>query len=93
VAHGLGFKTKSFLPQTQHWEDVNGKIGYKTRNLEIAQECNYLYCFTVPVQDTKCYHHDTPQDHEKTAGCWTVSKTLEMGKSCQLMILPSRENI
>jgi len=48
VAHGLGFKTKSFLPQTQHWEDVNGKIGYKTRNLEIAQECNYLYCFTVP---------------------------------------------
>lgn len=87
VAHDLGFKTKTFPPQTQHWEDVEGKIGFKTRNLEIASQCDELYCFSVPVRNTKCYHHETPQEHEKTAGCWTASKAHEMGKAWQLIVI------
>ena len=87
IAKGLGFQTIVYPPEGEEWKF------YKKRNLEIAQNCDELYCFSVPVHGTKCYHHNTPQDHEKTAGCWTASKALEWGKICQLMILPSRENI
>ncbi len=87
VANNLGFKTKPFPPQIKHWEDVGGKTGFKTRNLEIASLCDELYCFSVPFHTTKCYHHDTLQDHEKTAGCWTALKAAEMDKPCQLIVI------
>jgi len=82
IAKGLGFQTIVYPPEGEEWKF------YKKRNLEIANNCDKLYCFSVPVHGTKCYHHNTPQDHEKTAGCWTASKTFEMDKPCQLMVLP-----
>jgi len=88
VAINLGFETIVIPPQIKHWEDIDGKTGFMTRNLEIASMCDELYCFTVPLHNTKCYHHDTPQEHEKTAGCWTALKAADMGKSCVLEILP-----
>jgi hypothetical protein len=60
------------------------------RNLEIAEECDQLFCITIPVHDKKCYHHKPPQDHQKTAGCWTMNKALEMNKPCRLLITPKR---
>jgi len=84
VAHGLGFKTKAYLPEKEKWEF------YKKRNLKIASDCDELHCFSVPVHKTKCYHHDTPQEHEKTAGCWTACKAFDMDKPCQLIVIPSR---
>ena len=86
VANGLGFKTKAYCPEKEEWKF------YKIRNLEIANECDELHCFSVSVHKTKCYHHNTPQDHEKTAGCWTASKAFESGKSCQLVVIPLHTN-
>jgi hypothetical protein len=87
IAKGLGFLTKIIKPEVEDWNDVDGKIGYKTRNLKLAKECDKLYCFSVPVRKTKCFHHKQPQNHEKTAGCWTANKVLEDNKPVELIIL------
>jgi len=81
VAHGLGFKTKAYSPEKEEWEF------YKKRNLKIATQCNELHCFSIPVRNTMCYHHDKPMKHEKTAGCWTARKALAMNKLCQLVVV------
>ncbi len=60
------------------------------RNLEIANECDELFCISIPVHDKKCYHHKPPQEHQKTAGCWTMNKALEMNKPCRLLVTPKR---
>jgi len=61
-----------------------------TRNLEIANECDKLFCISIPVHDKKCYHHNPSQDHEKTAGCWTLRKASELNKPCRLLVTPNR---
>ncbi len=81
VAKGLGFHTETYMPEKNEW------TYYKKRNLQIAKDCDALYCFSVRVRKTKCYHHDTPQDHEKTAGCWTLDRASKMNKICQLIVL------
>ncbi len=84
IARGQYFKTEiydSILPEWKH---------YKERNLLISKNCDELYCISVPVHKIKCYHHDEPQDHEKTAACWTMKKALELKKVCQLMVTLQR---
>lgn len=86
IALGLRFAIKPIFPMG---------IGTKAnlaRNLEIAKECNELFCISIPVHDKKCYHHDPPQDHEKTAGCWTMNKVLELNKLCRLLVTPNRQH-
>jgi hypothetical protein len=82
----LGTNEKDYLPEVNDWNDVDGKIGYQTRNLKLATDCDVLYCFTIPWVKTKCYHHSTPQYHEKTAGCWTMKEALKMNKKCHLIV-------
>lgn len=85
IAQGLGLKTEVYKPKNQNWS------AFKARNLKIAKDCDELCCISVPVHKQKCYHHDGGlADHEKTAGCWTMRKALEMGKFCQLMVTPKR---
>jgi len=81
VAKDLGFKTEDYKPEKNEWEF------YKKRNLQLAENCDELYCFSVSVRKTKCYHHDPPQNHEKTAGCWTTNMAKNMNKPCQLIII------
>ncbi len=80
VAKGLGFQIQEYKPEKEEWKY------YKKRNLQIANDCDELYCFSVSVRKTKCYHHTTPQKHEKTAGCWTANKAMQMGKPCILIV-------
>jgi len=61
-----------------------------SRNLEIATECDELFCISIPVHDKKCYHHKPSQEHQKTAGCWTMNKALDMNKKCRLLVTPKR---
>ena len=89
IAHDLGYPTKIYKPEIEEWTPPNGKIGYKKRNLQIAKECEELYCFAVSLRKEKCYHHEIPQYHEKTAGCYTAQKAGELGKSTMLIVLPS----
>ncbi len=77
VAKGLGVKTndKDYLPESYDEE------GYLARNVKIAESCDMLYCISTSVHRRKCYHHgDVLQDHEKTAGCWTLNKAKELNK-------------
>ena len=82
VAKDIGFTIKEYKPEKKQWEF------YKKRNLQIANDCDELYCFSVSVRKTKCYHHNPPQNnHEKTAGCWTLEKASQMIKPCTLIVL------
>lgn len=80
VAKGLGFQIKEYKPKSENWR------AYKERNLQIAKDCDDLHCLSVPVHKQKCYHHEEPMEHEKTAGCWTMNKAMELDKSCQLIV-------
>jgi len=80
IANGLGFKTKVYKPEKEEWKY------YKKRNLLIAQECDEFHCFSVPVHKKKCYHHNEPEEHEKTAGCWTGIQVQALDKPCQLVV-------
>ena len=84
IALPLGFAVKPILPVGIGW-NFN-----KARNIEIAEECDELICISVPVHTEKCYHHVEPQNHEKTAGCWTLRKAKELDKYCRLLVTPSR---
>ena len=80
IAQTLGFNTMIIKPKSENWDS------YKERNLEIARYCDELYCISIPVHTEKCYHHKEPQDHQKTAGCWTMNKAIELGKDCKLLL-------
>ena len=84
IAENLGFEVLPFDPIKQKWSY------YRKRNIEIAEECDKLYCFTIPVKSKKCYHHDELMDHEKTAGCYTAQKAFELNKPCQLIVVLNR---
>lgn len=85
TAHELGYETKEYQPTGTSWEH------YKERNLQMAKDCDKLYCISTPVHFQKCYHHEglKPQDHEKTAGCWTMNKALEAKKPCKFLMTPT----
>jgi len=80
IAQGLGFQTKVYKPDKETWK------GFRERNLKIANDCDELHCLSIQVHKTKCYHHEEPQEHEITAGCWTMNKALELDKNCQLVV-------
>lgn len=84
IATGLGLKTEIHNPILSTWSE------FKKRNLIIADQCDELFCFTVPTRKTKCFHHNTVQNHEKTAGCWTARKAEQLGKPTKLIVLPNR---
>ena len=93
IAKGLGFQTKEYYPNNVGWEF------YRKRNLEMVKDCDQMICFSVPVHKIKCYHHTTWKNeteeeykkrtnHEKTAGCWTGNKMVELQKPYQLIVIP-----
>ena len=81
IAKNIGFKTREYKPEKEKWEF------FKKRNLQLAKDCDELYCFSVGVKHLKCYHHDSLQNHEKTAGCWTLEKAKQLDKPCTLIVL------
>lgn len=86
IAKDIGFTTQEYKPEKEQWEF------YKKRNLQIANDCDELYCFSVCVRKgkVKCYHHNPPQDHQKTAGCWTLEKAAQMIKPCTLVVISNK---
>lgn len=93
VARSMEFPTVTYHPEIQEWEPKNGK-GYKDRNLQIAIDCDQLYCISIPTHEIACYHHKNIEHklipHEKTAGCWTMNKAIELEKMCRLLVTPER---
>ena len=83
VAKDLNIQTLIFPAETFHWEDQDGKKGFKTRNIEIAENCDILYCFPAGTRDKKCYHCNL--DHQVGGGCWTLKKAKMLGKETKLI--------
>jgi len=88
VAQQLGFMIIEMLPRGTEW------TYYQERNLEIAKFCDELYCITIPYyKDSdriKCYHHKKLENHQKTAGCYTLEEAKKLGKKVTLYVTPIR---
>jgi hypothetical protein len=83
IAIPLNIKTTIYKPEIEQWEDKDGKRGYKSRNLLIAEDCDKLYCFPAGYRDRRCYHCD--QDHQVGGGCWTMWQARRIGKETKMM--------
>ena len=80
----LGFAIKPYLPYINTW------VGYQKRNIEMAKDCDELFCITTPKKKQKCYHHRPLQNHEKTAGCYTANIARKLNKPCKLIVTRQR---
>ena len=84
IANSLFYKTEIYHPLSNTW------IGYKERNIRLASDCDELFCITTPVHKSRCYHHFPPQEHQKTAGCFTLKHAKNFGKTTTLFVTPKR---
>jgi hypothetical protein len=81
VAKHMGLQIEEYKPKEKLWES------YKERNQKIALECDQIYCFATGLTKTKCYHHTKPENHERTAGCWTLRRVKELNKPTALVVV------
>lgn len=79
TARAYKLSTLEFKPQIQQWDDKEGQMGFKSRNLKIATECDKLVNIVVKEAGSYCYHCDE-MGHIKSGGCWTMKKAEEMMK-------------
>jgi hypothetical protein len=84
IAKRKGIKTKIFHPQVNRWYDAGNKIGFKSRNLMIATECDALICIPKRTQSKSCYHCHAIT-HEVTGGCWTAKIAKKLGKNVKIV--------
>jgi len=102
VADQLKIKKNIIKPEINQWDDswdvcgcgdaTHDKklMGYKSRNIKIAEECNILYCIVPYVDGSKCNHHKGEQDeidHPNNGGCWTRQYARKIGKETRLVII------
>jgi len=64
--------------------------GYKSRNIEIADTVDKLYCVVVQTKGNYCYHHrgkDVGNTHMANGGCYTMRVAKEKGKEVYLVFV------
>jgi len=84
LAKQMGIPTTIFRPEVEEWDPTSGMIGYKSRNLQIVNECDELYCFPCAIRDTPCYHCKTGK-HQVSGACWTMHRAMTAGKPIHLI--------
>jgi len=71
VADSMGVPKKIYNPDCNRWKDLDDGgltlTGYKSRNIEIAANCDVLYCFD-------------PVDRDWSGGMWTMNHAKKLGK-------------
>ncbi|MDG6933704.1 MAG: hypothetical protein JRN68_03300 [Nitrososphaerota archaeon] len=66
-----GCKTEICPPGVNEWKDKNGKAGFKSRNIKIAETSDILFV-VVPKASTICKHCGSNRPaHISNGGCWT----------------------
>ena len=73
------------MAPAKQWENKEGKVGYKIRNMKIAEKCDELICITTRTRREKCYHCNL--DHERTGGCWTMGYAKSLDKPTRLYVI------
>jgi hypothetical protein len=101
IADNLGIQKIIFAPEVNQWEDPpdgpqgESFVGYKTRNMMIAQTCDVLYCivphnnvgFNIIPYNPVCYcKHCEIWGHPTNGGCWTMKYANKIGKETHLEI-------
>jgi hypothetical protein len=76
--------------------NCNRLIGFKTRNKQIAQACDILYCI-VPMRyvgfNAESYppqlycKHCKVWKHPTNGACWTMKETKKLGKETHLVVI------
>ena len=97
IADKFGIEKEIFTPEVNQWNDKitwsqalgNIKIGYKSRNIKIADACDILYCIVPFNIKGRCWYHCDKMDysHIKNGGCWTLSKAEQFGKETHLVVI------
>ena len=65
-------------------------IGYKSRNIKIAETCDVLYCI-VPYYYTSMFptycKHCNIIGHPSNGGCWTMKYAKKLGRETHLVVI------
>ena len=95
-AQAAGHETCIYEPDVLTWGDDGPRIGFKSRNLMIAETscevhnivvANYPPAYTG-MRFTSCYHcKKRMPTHVKSGGCWTAWQAKKMGKYTEWWIL------
>lgn len=75
------------LPLYEFKPEHNTIESYLARNRQIAEDADVVISITTKTRRRKCYHHDIPQNHEKTAGCYTARHAEKLGKKTELVVV------
>jgi len=111
IADKLRIQKEIYFPDIYQWENKRVRLdeynpsmlryrtekGYKSRNIQIAEACDILYCI-VPkryhgilkykrlpsYKDLHCIHCNV-DGHPTNGGCWTMNYTKKLGKKVFLI--------
>jgi len=112
IADELGIAKEIYPAEVNQWEDSYDEHGresdwrgqpchrlkgYKSRNIQIAELCEVLYCIVPKTEDHpyscsktfKKYHciHCNQRNHLTNGGCWTMKYAKEIGKEAHLVVI------
>ncbi len=109
MADELGIQKEIYPAEVNQWEDVvnydkgfpkNGIIsisrmkGYKSRNIQIAEACNILYCIVPkryvdagPSAESDYCKHCKEWGHPTNGGCFTLEWTKKLNKETHLIVI------
>lgn len=111
IADKLGIKKEIYPAEVNQWEDSEEqtrtewgakdliqKKGFRSRNIQIAEACDILYCI-VPKKSHEaefqgvygsypdfCRHCEV-YGHPTNGGCWTMKYAKKLGKEVHLVVI------
>ncbi len=92
IAKNLEIQTEIYPAEVHQWTDeidIDGIKwkGFRSRNIQIAEACDILYCI-VPKTSGKIYcKHCNALGHPTNGGCWTMRHAAMLGKKTELIII------
>jgi len=94
IANILSLEKQIFPAQINRWNDYiiygnNDKqklIGFKTRNIKIAETCDILYCIVPEAKENYC-NKCKIYGHPSNGGCWTLNYTKKLKKETHLVVI------
>jgi len=110
IASQLGIKTEIYPAEINQWNDsspfqsVSESMlgyegtqryrGYRSRNIQIAEAVDVLYCLVPYQKGTVCAHHGRDLEgrkehlnHPQNGGCWTIQYAKRLGKETHLVVI------
>lgn len=74
IADSWGYQTDEIRPEVYQWEDRDGKKGYRSRNVQIVNECTHLLRLGKPQRGSG-------------GSAWTMSRAIQDRKPTTSVII------